>query len=274
MILFREYKEYLNSFRFKHLNVETMKNKSLIVTITVVTALSLGILTGCGAYQSSNSDPLTNSTQIEQTSDTEGGESTQEFSETTQETSQEATDTNEIDTTKPSSESEEPTEDNQETAHVHSWETKTITEYTTETVTVVDKPAWDEPAYDETAYREETTIVHHDAVTHIVHHDAEYGMVEADGFQCDCGNFQDHYFDCPVCHGGTTAVGYVYGLIKEAYDEVVVDQAAWDETVTTQVPYTIHHDAVHHEAQTHTELQQVPHTREITVCSVCKEEKK
>lgn len=263
-----------DKMHIKKLASTLMKNKSLIVTITVVTALSLGILTGCGAYQHANSDPLTNSTQIEQTVEDETED--QESSEITQETSestQEETDTTENDT-KPEVESEEPTEDNQETAHVHSWETKTITEYTTETVTVVDKPAWDEPAYDETAYREETTIVHHDAVTHIVHHDAEYGMVEADGFQCDCGNFQDHYFDCPVCHGGTTAVGYVYGLIKEAYDEVVVDQAAWDETVTTQVPYTIHHDAVHHEAQTHTELQQVPHTIEITVCSECGEEKK
>ena len=247
--------------------------KNLIVTITVVTAISLGILTGCGAHNLSN-DPLTNPTQIEQTIEDETSESTQETTENTQEnseTTQEATDTTENDT-KPSSESEETTDDNQETAHVHTWETKTITEYTTETVTIVDKEAWDEPAYDETAYRDETTVIHHDAITHTVHHDDEYGYIEANGFQCDCGTFQDHYFDCPVCHGGTTATGTIYGVVKPAWDEEVVDSPAWDETVITQVPYIIHHEAVHHEAQTHTEQQQVPHTH--TVCSECGEEKK
>ena len=82
--------------KFKSL-ASTLMKKNLIVTFTVVTAISLGILTGCGAYQQANADPLTQpTTQIEQTIETEDNyqetEASGDITETeTQESTQEST---------------------------------------------------------------------------------------------------------------------------------------------------------------------------------------
>ena len=235
----------------------TLMKKNLIVTFTVVTAISLGILTGCGAYQQANADPLTNPTQIEQMVEEDGS------SETTDAT----------------------THEDKETACEHVWET--VTEYTTEPklvhheaedVVVVDKEAWDEQvvdkaawdetivdqaAYDETTYTTETTWIHHDEEGHWERNDEI--VQDEDGWHTRSG---EPYY--------------------------VMDKAAWDEEVTTQVPHTTHHDAVthvvhhdatyrtvHHDAQTHTETiaaydeeveVQVPHT--VERCTECGEEKK
>ena len=230
-----------------------MKNKSLIVTITVVTALSLGILTGCGAYQSSNSDPLTNSTQIEQSIDAEGEDKEAEEN---------------------SSKAQETCEHNWVEETYYTTETQVV-HHDAETITIVDKEAWDEQvvdkaawdetvvdqaAYDETTYTTETTWIHHD---------------------------EEGHWETPIIQDDD-------GWHEGGEDYWVVDKAAWDEEVTTQVPHTTHHDAVthvvhhdatyktvHHDAVTHTEHRdaydeevevQVPHT--IERCTECGEEKK
>ncbi len=239
--------------------------KNLIVTFTVVTAISLGILTGCGAHQATTSnDPLTNPTQIEQMVEEDGS------SETTDATTQ---------TSKKEEAPNETTQTDKENTCEHTWET--VTEYTTEiqlvhhdeeTKTIVDKEAWDEEVKIQVPH-----ITHHEAVTHVVHHEEQWGNIEASGFQCDCGHFEPvYYFDCPVCHGGTSSNGTIYGKISDAWDETVVDQTAYDETT-----YTTETQIIHHEAQTHTETiaaydeeveVQVPHT--VERCTECGEEKK
>jgi hypothetical protein len=238
----------------------TLMKKNLIVTITVVTALSLGILTGCGAVQHANADPLTNPTQIEQTVEDET--ETQDSSEATQETSestQEVCEHNWVEETYYTTEIQ--------TVH-HDAETTTVVDKEAYDEQVVDKAAWDETV---TTYTTETQTIHHDAVTHTVHHD-EVGHLEETDIHYDPMGY-----DCT----------WEWVVDSPAWDEIVVDTPAWDEQVTVQIPHTstVHHDAtyktVHHEAQTHTETVdaydeevevEVPHTH--TVCTECGEEKK
>ncbi len=240
-----------------------MKNKSLVVTITIVTAISLGILTGCGAHNLSN-DPLTNPTQIEQTVEDET--ETQDSSEATQETSestQEVCEHNWVEETYYTTEIQ--------TVH-HDAETTTVVDKEAYDEQVVDKAAWDETV---TTYTTETQTIHHDATYKIVHHDAtgHYEYQEEREYTPDGGYISK----------------YIRVWVEDtpAWDETVVDTPAWDEQVTVQIPHTstVHHDTtyktIHHDAQTHTETVdaydeevevEVPHTH--TVCSECGEEKK
>lgn len=239
--------------------------KNLVVTITVVTAISLSILTGCGNTPTTSSDPLTTpSTTIEQVvetaTDTEATtiESTTEQTElenqdkdpteattqrTTQQTTQGTTQSSN-DTTQPTT-TQTPTTESTNPAHVHTWTT-------------------------ETYYTTETQVVHHDAVTHTVHHDAvthqetvttyTTELTTIDRYSCDCcgatfdsddavNNHIDNNIDCFLSGAGydgwtetdETQVPHtetVTVVDQAAYDETVVDTPAWDETVETQVPHT------------------------------------
>lgn len=275
--------------KFKSL-ASTLMKKNLIVTITVVTAISLGILTGCGAYQQASADPLTNPTQIEQMVEDEHQETeaSGDVSEKeTQETTQEATETSseqaerqnqDADHTeqshndsKPSTETTE-SKPSTEQAHVHTWVTETRYK-------IVHHDAKKNTVHHDS----QTHVVHHDAVTHqetqttytteyeTVHHDGNYvcrgcGATftsEADAnahcmsnsVECAMGGWSgtagwDEEVPVQVPHTETVTI-----VDQAAWDETVVDKAAWDETV------------VDHEAYD----EQVPYT--VTVCSECGKEK-
>ena len=270
-----------------------MKNRSLIVTITVVTALSLGILTGCGAYQQANADPLTNPTQIEQTIEIEDETETQESTESTQESkdSSEATQETSTEQQELQNQDADPTEqthndnDNKpnttettdskpstEQAHTHTWVTET--RYRTvhhdavyENKTIIDQAAWDETVVDQAAWDE--TVTTYTTEYQIVHHDGDYTC-------CGCGA---HFTtaDAVNAHIEQNSTCFFAGW---------TGSPGYDEEVAVQVPHTetVHHDAVthivHHDAVTHTEKvlvtdaydEQVPYT--VEVCSECHQDRK
>ena len=238
-----------------------MKKKNLVITITVVTAISLGILTGCGAYTNSNAkgDPLMTSATVESVVETEDEtetttqkpeETTQKPEETTTQKPDEAKDekterqnqdadpteatTQETNDTKPSTQPTNQSAEPTTQAHVHNF-----------------KP--------ETYYTTETQTVHHDAVTHTVHHDAvthqetkyKTETIERDGYLCDDGAFfedageaaaysVEHLLGyCSWKQTETVQVPYTETVVDQAaYDETVTDKPAWDETVEVQVPHT------------------------------------
>lgn len=258
--------------------------KNLIVTFTVVTAISLGILTGCGAYQHASADPLTNPTQIEQMvedehQDTEASgdvsengnqEATQETSSGQQELQNQDEDPIENNDNKPNTETTDATPSTEQ-AHVHTWVTETryrtvhhdaVTH--TEQVTVIDQAAWDETV---TTYTSEPQVVHHDAETR-----TETSYCET---CCDCGaSFTDH--GAAIAH--LRDCDHMSGLVSDSTEVTVVVRDAWDETVYVQVPHT---ETVHHDAITHVETktvvdkeaydEQIPYT--VEVCSECGKEK-
>lgn len=218
--------------------------KNLIVTITVVTAISLGILTGCGSTTTNNTDPLTQpATQIEQMIETE---ETSETSETTQ-------------TQNPSTEQQ----------HTHTWVTET--RYRT-----VHHDAVTHVVHHDAV----THTVHHDAVTHTetqttyttetqtIHHDGCYtcrGCGATFGTEAEANAHCDNSSNVNCIMGGwsgspgwdetvTVQVPHTETVTivdQAAWDETVIDQAAWDETVVDQEAYD----------------EQVPYT--VTVCSEC-----
>ena len=223
--------------------------KNLIVTITVVTAISLGILTGCGAYQQASADPLTQpTTQIEQMVEDErqDTEASGDVSENgNQETTQESTES-----TQESSTQEETQNENQDNTVSYHTETQTIhhdaVTHTEQQLvraawdeTVVDQAAWDETVVDKAAWDE--TVTTYTTETQTIHHKGQ------DCETCrDCGaQFTDH--GAALSHIDSTDHS---GLVSDTTD-------GWDETVTVQVPHTevVHHDAVthvvHHDAVTH-----------------------
>lgn len=222
--------------------------KNLIVTITVVTAISLGILTGCGAHNLSN-DPLTNPTQIEQMVEDEHQEteaSGDVSGNATQDATQETTESTHESSTE-SSTQEETQDENQDNTVSYHTETQTVhhdaVTHTEQQLvraawdeTVVDQAAWDETVVDRTAWDE--TVTTYTNETQTIHHDGD--------FMCgDCGahftNWQDANNHC------------LNNEHFSGYDGT----DSWDETVTVQVPHTevVHHDAVtrvvHHDAVTH-----------------------
>jgi len=216
--------------------------KNLIVTFTVVTAISLGILTGCGAYQQASADPLTQpTTQIEQMVEDEH-QDTEASGDVSENATQESTESTQESTTESSTQDE-----NQNNTVSYHTETQTvhhdaITHTEQQLVraawdeTVVDQAAWDETVVDKAAWDE--TITTYTNETQTIHHDGDY--------MCgDCGahftNWQDANNHC------------VNNEHFSGYDGT----DPWDETVTVQVPHTevVHHDAVtrvvHHDAVTH-----------------------
>lgn len=235
-----------------------MKKKNLVITITVVTAISLGILTGCGAYTNSNAkgDPLMPSTTVESVVETEDETetTTQKPEETTTQKPDEAKD----EKTERQNQDADPTEEaDKETVHqsndtkpsTHS--TNQSTEPTTQAHVHNFKP--------ETYYTTETQTVHHDAVTHTVHHDAvthqetkyKTETIERGGYLCDDGAFFEDegaaaaYADenllgyCSWKQTETVQVPYTETVVDQtAYDETVTDKPAWDETVEVQVAHT------------------------------------
>lgn len=252
----------------------TLMKKNLIVTFTVVTAISLGILTGCGAYQQANADPLTQpTTQIEQmvedehqeneaSGDVSGNatqEATQETSSEQQELQNQDEDPIENNDNKPNTETTDTTPSTEQ-AHVHTWTTET--RYRTETQTI--------------HHEAEYNIVHHDAQT--IHHPAEtreetrYNTVHHDGthhdadYYCrECGAhftsdaaasahidatehtsgyegspaWDEDGWDEQVPYTVTVTVKEAWDEVIPAYDEKILVKDAWDETITTQVPYTV-----------------------------------
>lgn len=270
-----------------------MKNKSLIVTITVVTALSLGILTGCGAYQQANADPLTNPTQIEQTIEIEDETETQESTESTQEATQESSEATQETSTEQQelqNQDADPTEqshnDNKpnniettdskpstEQAHTHTWVTET--RYRTvhhdavyENKTIIDQAAWDETVVDQAAWDETTYTTEEQQVWH-------------DGESIKYYKFDDGTL-IPVSDPAAIEA-YINAHPECGYGVTVITTEGYYTTEYVQVPHVVHHDAVthvvHHDAVTHTEKvlvtdaydEQVPYT--VTVCSECGKEK-
>lgn len=274
-----------------------MKNKSLIVTITVVTALSLGILTGCGAYQQANADPLTNPTQIEQTIEIEDETETQDSTESTQETTQESSEAtqetfteqqelqnqdadpteqshshNDNNDNKPNTTETTDSKPSTEQAHTHTWVTET--RYRTvhhdavyENKTIIDQAAWDETVVDQAAWDE--TVTTYTTETQTIHHDGDY--------------------TCRGCGAHFTTEDAINNHCTQDINCAFAGwtgSPGWDETVEVQVPHTetVHHDAVthvvHHDAVTHTEKvlvtdaydEQVPYT--VEVCSGCHQDRK
>ena len=232
-----------------------MKKKNLVITITVVTAISLGILTGCGAYTNSNAkgDPLMPSATVESVVETE------DETETTTQKPEETT------TQKPDEAKDEKTErqnqdaDPTEATTQQSDDTKPSTQHTNQST----EPTTQAHVHNfkpETYYTTETQTVHHDAVTHTVHHDAvthqetkyKTETIERGGYMCDDGAFfEDEGVAAEYCsdHGGigycswkqteTVQVPYTETIIDQAaYDETVIDKPAWDEKVEVQVAHT------------------------------------
>ena len=229
----------------------TLMKKNLIVTFTVVTAISLGILTGCGAYQQANADPLTQpTTQIEQMVEDEhqeneasgdvSGNATQETTESTQESSTE------------SSTQEETQDENQDNIVSYHTETQIVHhDAVTHTEQQLVREAWDETVVDQAAWDE--TVTTYTSEPQVVHHDAE---TRTESLYCetcrDCGaHFTDH--GAAIAH--IRECEHMSGLVSDATEVTVVVRDAWDETVYVQVPHTevVHHDAVthvvHHEAE-------------------------
>ena len=268
--------------KFKSL-ASTLMKKNLIVTITVVTAISLGILTGCGAYQQASADPLTNPTQIEQMVEDEhqeteasGDISEKETQETTKE--QAELQNQDVDHTeqthndsKPNTETTESKPSTEQT-HTHTWVTET--------------------RYKIVHHDAQSHTVHHDAQSHTVHHDAvthqetqttyttEYETIHHDGCYtcCGCGATFTCWEDASAHCDSNSVECYTNGYSGvDGWDETVevqvphtetvtiVDQPAWDETVVDKAAWD--ETVVDHEAYD----EQVPYT--VTVCSECGKEK-
>ena len=248
-----------------------MKKKNLVITITVVTAISLGILTGCGAYTNSNAkgDPLMPSTTVESVVETE------DETETTTQKPEETT------TQKPDEVKDEKTErqkqdaDPTETTTQQSNDTKPSTQPTNQS-TEPTTQAHVHNFKSETYYTTETQTVHHDAVTHTVHHDAVTHQEtvttyttetqKVHKFECrDCGATfdsdaaaNDHMMNCEHYSGYTDYYESVQVQVPHTETVTVVDQAAYDETVTDKPAWDEKVEV------------QVPHTREVCSCGATK----
>ena len=280
----------------------TLMKKNLIVTITVVTAISLGILTGCGAVNQANADPLTQpTTQIEQTIETENNyqeteasdditetetqestqESTQETSEEqaelqnqdadpTEATTQQSGNQNDTQSTSPTTQTQNPSAEQQ---HTHTWVTET--RYRTvhhdavyENQTIIDQAAYDETVVDQAAWDETTYTTEEQQVWHegeqIKYIEFSDGTMIPASDSAAWAAYSDAHPDCGYSTTWVTTEGYY-------------------TTEYVQVPHVVHHDAVthvvHHDAVTHVEKvmvkdaydEQVPYT--VTVCSECHQEK-
>lgn len=249
-----------------------MKKKNLVITITVVTAISLGILTGCGAYTNSNAkgDPLMPSATVESVVETED-----ETETTTQKPEETTQKTEETTTQKPDEAKDEKTErQNQDadpteaTTTQQSNDTKPSTQPTNQST----EPTTQAHVHNfkpETYYTTETQTVHHDAVTHTVHHDAvthqetkyKTDTIERDGYMCDDGAFFED-IDEAAAYCNERILGYRSWTQRETvqvpYTETVVDQAAYDETVTDKPAWDEKVEV------------QVAHTREVCSCGATK----
>lgn len=252
--------------KFKSLASTLIKKKNLVLTITVVTAISLGILTGCGAYTNSNAkgDPLMPSTTVESVVETEDETetTTQKPEETTTQKPDEAKD----EKTERQNQDADPTEATTQETN----DTKPSTQHTNQS-TEPTTQAHVHNFKSETYYTTETQTIHHDAVTHTVHHDAithqettyttETQDVEHSGYACSC---------CGSCYESRSAaqnccgVGYSDWIwtttetVQVPYTETVVDQAAYDETVTDKPAWDEKVEV------------QVAHTREVCSCGATK----
>lgn len=122
-------------------------------------------------------------------------------------------------------------------AHTHSWEAVTKTVHhdaetktvhhdavtKTETVTVVDKEAWDEPVYESRYICNKCGFSTKDGDEISGH------LISVCGGGCHVGKVQiDTIHHDAVTHQEERTV-----VIKEAWDETIVVKPAWDETVTT-----------------------------------------
>lgn len=122
-------------------------------------------------------------------------------------------------------------------AHTHSWEAVTKTVHhdaetktvhhdavtKTETVTVVDKEAWDEPVYESRYICNRCGFSTKDGDEISGH------LISVCGGGCHVGKVQiDTIHHDAVTHQEERTV-----VIKEAWDETIVVKPAWDETVTT-----------------------------------------
>lgn len=122
-------------------------------------------------------------------------------------------------------------------AHTHSWEAVTKTVHhdaetktvhhdavtKTETVTVVDKEAWDEPVYESRYICNKCGFSTKDAEESLIH------CTEVCNSRYHVGKVQiDTIHHDAITHQEERTV-----VIKEAWDETVVVKPAWDETVTT-----------------------------------------
>lgn len=122
-------------------------------------------------------------------------------------------------------------------AHSHSWEAVTKTVHheaetktvhhdavtKTETVTVVDKEAWDEPVYESRYICNKCGFSTKDAEESLIH------CTEVCNSRYHVGKVQiDTIHHDAVTHQEERTV-----IIKEAYDETVIIKPAYDETVTT-----------------------------------------
>ena len=173
--------------------------KNLVVTITIVTAISLSILTGCGNTQTTSSDPLTTpSTTIEQTINM--------TDEATTTDTQEATT---VESTTEQTELENQDKDPTETQTVHH-----------DAVThVVHHDAV-------------THTVHHDGYYTCNSCGATFTSPEA------AGAHGTNSMSCYTA-GYSGSPGWDEEVVDTpAWDETVVDTPAWDETVEVQVPHT------------------------------------
>lgn len=245
--------------KFKSLASTLIKKKNLVIPITVVTAISLGILTGCGAYTNSNAkgDPLMPSATVESVVETEDETetTTQKPEETTTQKPDEAKD----EKTERQNQDADPTEEASKETTQSSNEAKPSTQHTNQS-TEHTTQAHVHNFKSETYYTTETQTVHHDAVTHTVHHDAvthqetkyKTETIERGGYLCDDGAFfEDEGVAAKYCsdHGGigycswkqreTVQVPHTETVVDQAaYDETVVDKPAWDEKVEIQVAHT------------------------------------
>ena len=248
-----------------------------ITILLVISTLSSTMLCSCGDDK--------NSTTVEQTIDMTDEATTTDTQEATQESSEVSTEAT-TEQTELQNQDKDPTEATTQQTTQETTQSSNNTTQPTTTQTPTTEQAHVHTWVTETYYTTETQTVHHDAVTHVVHHDAvthqetvttyttETTTVHHDGSCrcCGCGatftNSADAGAHCDngsdVCYGS----GYV-GIpgwdetvevqVPHTETVTVVDQAAWDETVTDSPAWD------------ETVEVQVPHTR--TVCSECGAEK-
>lgn len=250
--------------------------KNLVVTITIVTAISLSILTGCGNTQTTSSDPLTTpSTTIEQVVET--ATDTEATTTTTEQTELENQDK---DPTEATTQTPSTTGTTQQTTQGTTQETTTAP--TTQTPTTeATNPGHVHTWVTETYYTTETQVVHHDAVTHTVHHDAVTHQEQVTTYTTETQTV--HHDGCYTCNScGATfssesdAIAHCTNSMS-CYTAGYSGSPEWDEQVTVQVPHTTTQTVVDQEAWDETVVDtpawdetvevQVPHTR--TVCSEC-----
>ncbi len=275
--------------------IEKMRrNLSKALTFLTVSALSITLLSGCDNSGTTESSSMTENVVSEDVVEENGSqqsiteevnqessqevssESTQESQEKPEESTEETSNQDGVQSLQDDSTQQEETWQSTEQAHTHTWVTETryrtvhhdaVTH--TEQVTIVDQAAWDETV---TTYTTETQVIHHDAITHTVHHEGGWH-----GRCDDCGAEFDSW-QAAEAHLEAADHNSYSGRSTDGWDEEVVDQPAWDETVEVQVPHTttVHHDAVTH-VETKTVIdkeaydEQVPYT--VTVCSECGKEK-